>query len=296
MTLRRYQQHDADNARWEGFEFRPGDVVIVAPSKSGTTWTQLLVALLVFDGPDFPEPVGKLSPWMDHTTQPAAEVHRALGAQDHRRFIKSHTPLDGLPVRDEVLYVCVGRDPRDAFVSMEHHLANLDRARLRELSGATEPPPAPPREGDPVDRFIDGPGGAGAWNLAWLADFYATFWERRHQPNVELFHYAAYERDLREELARLAAFLGIPLDGADAERLAAEASIDRARRRASDIAPEAHLGVFKDPVAFFRSGTSGGYRKRFTAAQLARYERRIYELAPPDLAGWMHDGSAPPPG
>ncbi len=290
MTLRRYQMHDSDSARWDGFEFRDGDIVIVAPSKSGTTWTQLLVALLVFGGPAFPEPVGKLSPWMDHPVQPVGLVHGALAAQSHRRFIKTHTPLDGLPMRDDVSYVCVGRDPRDAFVSMEHHDANLDRDRLRELSGRTDDPPPPRPEGDPVDRFLDGPFAIGKWNVRWLAHFYTTFWKRRHLPNLELFHFAAYQRDLAAEIARLGRFLGIPVDDTTARRLAAEAGIDRARSRATDIAPEAHLGIFKDAEAFFRSGVSGGYRNRFTAAQLERYERRIGELVSPDLAEWIHGG------
>ncbi len=294
MTRRRYQMHDSDNARWDGFEFRPGDILIVAPSKSGTTWTQLLVALLVFGGPEFPEPVGKLSPWLDHNVQPVQAVHRLLAAQQHRRLIKTHTPLDGLPWRDDVRYVCVGRDPRDAFVSMEHHAANLDRDRLRELSGSHAAPPDPPPEGDAADRFVEGAFATGSWNLAWLAHFYSTFWERRHLPNVELFHYADYQRDLPAEIARLAAFLGIPLADGDPERLAAEASIDRARRRAADIVPEAHLGVFKDNTAFFRSGTSGGYRDRFTPAQLDRYDDRLGDLLPPDLAEWMHSGSTAP--
>ena len=40
-----------------------------------------------------------------------AEVIASLEAQQHRRFIKSHTPLDGVPVAEGVTYVCVARDP-----------------------------------------------------------------------------------------------------------------------------------------------------------------------------------------
>ncbi len=49
-----YRSIIADSARWDGFVFRPGDVVISTPSKSGTTWMQMLCALLIFDGPDVP--------------------------------------------------------------------------------------------------------------------------------------------------------------------------------------------------------------------------------------------------
>src|SRR5687767_10791972 len=48
----RYRSIIADSARWDGFVFRPGDVVISTPPKSGTTWMQMLCALLIFDGPE----------------------------------------------------------------------------------------------------------------------------------------------------------------------------------------------------------------------------------------------------
>src|SRR6187455_1231536 len=94
----RYRSIVADNARWDGFEFRPGDIVISTPPKCGTTWTQMLCALLVFDGPELPRPLGELSPWLDMLTRPIEDVVAMYDAQDHRRFIKTHTPLDGLPL------------------------------------------------------------------------------------------------------------------------------------------------------------------------------------------------------
>jgi aryl sulfotransferase len=75
-----------------------------------------------------------------------------LDAQTHRRFIKTHTPLDGLPVDPSVTYLCVGRDPRDVALSMDNHMDNLDipeflrlRAEAARLDGIElEPLPAPP--------------------------------------------------------------------------------------------------------------------------------------------------------
>jgi hypothetical protein len=70
----------------------------------------MLCALLIFDGPEFPAPLSQLSPWLDQTIRPLDEVYAAYGAQQHRRFIKTHTPLDGLPLHDNVTYVVVERD------------------------------------------------------------------------------------------------------------------------------------------------------------------------------------------
>lgn len=293
MPIRSYVEQDADNARWEGFEFRTGDVVVAAPSKSGTTWTQLLVALLVFDGPVLPRSLGQVSPWMEHKVQPVAEVHRLLRAQTHRRFIKSHTPLDGIPAHADVRYVCVGRDPRDAAFSMLHHSSNLDRDRYSELIGHRSVPPRGTTE-QRIDRWLDG-GGFPDWSARSLFDHYVTFWSRRDEPNVALFHFHDYLRDLPGTVARLAQHLEIDISPDRAADLAAAASIEEARRRSAEIVPEAHLGIFKSSSDFLRSGTKGDGVRAMTSDQLERYDALVTELLPPDLAHWIHHGSAAAP-
>jgi hypothetical protein len=293
---RRYQVPDANTARWEGFAFRPGDIIIDAPSKSGTTWTQLLVALLVFGGPEFPQPLGVVSPWMEQRIRSVGEAHEMLAGQQHRRFIKSHSPLDGIPQCEEVRYVCVGRDPRDAAVSMRHHAANMRRARLRELitpqlNGEELPPIRPPLDEDAYfDRWIDTDDPDEEWSVHSLVHHYKTFWDRRSQPNVALFHFADYLEDLPSALIRLAEHLDIDLSPARAEALANEASINRARERARDIAPEAHLDIWEDPAAFFRNGSAGQWRDRMSPAQQERYEVLVATLGSPELVYWIHHG------
>ena len=90
-----------DSERWERFEHRPGDIVISTPPKSGTTWTQMLCALMIFDGPAFPAKLDAISPWLDMRIRSEDEVFAMYDRQTHRRFIKTHTPLDGLPLRDD---------------------------------------------------------------------------------------------------------------------------------------------------------------------------------------------------
>src|SRR5918998_5505162 len=156
----RYRSIVADSGRWDGFAFRPGDVVISTPPKSGTTWTQMLCALLIFDGPDFPAPLEQMSPWLDMSIRPLGEVTAALAAQTHRRFIKTHTPLDGLPLHPDVTYLVVGRDPRDVMISWEHHDANMDIEYFLALRAAAvgnedlaELPAWRVPSEDPAERF-----------------------------------------------------------------------------------------------------------------------------------------------
>ena len=296
----RYRSIVADSARWDGFAFRPGDIVISTPPKCGTTWTQMLCALLIFDGPDFPTPLDELSPWLDMCNRPLTEVRDLLAAQTHRRFIKTHTPLDGIPLTDEVTYLVVGRDPRDVAVSYEHHAANMDFEHFMALRAAAvgnddlaELPERRVPSEDPVERFrafVADETQGGPPTLASVLHHLDTGWQRRRDPNVVLFHYADLKADLPGELQRLANVLGIPCSAERARALAPEASLARMRERGADVAPSASQGNWKDVRAFFRSGGLGEWRARLSAADLAAYEARVAELVTPDLAAWAHGG------
>lgn len=138
-ALRHYKNPVYDSARWAGFRFRDGDIVISTPPKCGTTWMQTLCAMLVLDSVTFDRRLEEISPWLDMQNKTLASVVASLEAQQHRRIIKTHTPIDGLPYDERVTYVCVGRDPRDVALSFEHHMANLDMDAFM--------PPGPPPSG-----------------------------------------------------------------------------------------------------------------------------------------------------
>ncbi len=296
----RYRTSLEDSARWDGFAFRPGDVVISAPSKSGTTWTQMICALLVFQRPDLPAPLTTLSPWLDLRLRSVQAVHAALAAQRHRRFIKTHTPLDGLPTDERVTYLAVGRDPRDVVLSLRHQSANLDRGVIADLLG--EPAPAPTADvtsADPqqvrayVRRWMeaDDRPETNLDTLRGVAWQCGRAWERRHQPNVLLMHYADLSRDLEGQMRRLAAALGIEVADANWPSLVDAAGFDRMRQRASDRVPDERLGLLKDSGRFFRQGGTGQWRSVLSPDDLDRYAERLATLAAPDLVAWLHDGT-----
>src|SRR5690349_5042298 len=135
---RRYRSVIHDSARWDGFRFREGDIVISTAPKCGTTWLQMMCGLLIFQDASFDRPLAEISPWLDIVSRPRAQVHALLDAQRHRRFIKTHTPLDGLPLDDRVTYVCVGRDPRDVGVSWDNHWANANADTFFAARAETE--------------------------------------------------------------------------------------------------------------------------------------------------------------
>lgn len=304
-----YRSWISDNLRWDALELREGDIVISAPSKCGVTWTQRLVSLLVFDGPELPGPLSTVSPWLDRTARPIEQVVAGLDAQDHRRFIKTHTPLDGLALDDRVTYLGVGRDPRDAAMS---ELFQWDNMNPTNQARARFGPPGADRDPTPVEAFRDWmegpimppegpvmlPQGAvprpppakHMGSLANILHHFGTIWSRRQLPNVAMFHYADYQLDLAGELVRLARILGIDLDRDRAEKLAQHAALESMRARASDLAPEATEGIWRNNERFFRAGGRGEWQEFFTERVYRRYYDRINQLAPRDLLAWAHEG------
>jgi hypothetical protein len=298
LKPRRYRSADEDSARWDGFPFREGDIVISTRSKSGTTWMQMICALLVFRAPELPAPLGELSPWMDWLVEPRDDVWARLEAQRHRRFVKTHTPLDGVPIDPRATYVVVARHPLDMAVSLYHQGGNLDRARMRELTGGGMPasPDAgarPPlrdwlvawidEDCSPSDALDSLPGVM--WHLS-------DAWSRRGEPNVVLAHYDDLVADLGGEMRRFARILGFEIDEQLWPALVRAATFGEMQARADALVPDT-LEVLKDRSRFFRRGGSGEGRARLTEAEHGRYLARVATMAPPDMLAWLHrDGGA----
>jgi hypothetical protein len=92
---------------------------------------QTIVGMLLLDRTDLGCRSCSISPWLDMLIQLGGETLSILEAQTHRRFIKTHTPLDGVPGLDSVTYLTVTRHPLDAALSLRDHHANMDREQSR---------------------------------------------------------------------------------------------------------------------------------------------------------------------
>ncbi|MGH3934236.1 MAG: sulfotransferase domain-containing protein [Pseudonocardiaceae bacterium] len=299
----RYRSIVADSARWEGFPFRDGDIVISTPLKCGTTWTQMICALLIFQTPNFDRPLTKISPWLDMLTADRGEVVAALAAQSHRRFIKTHTPLDGLPLDDRVIYICVGRDPRDAGFSWSNHQVNLNMDTFftarREAVGDADldellpdgPQAPPPTEIERFWRWVDSttPASESPTSLVALLHHVRTFWPATiGAANLVLLHYDDLQADLEGQMRQLAQRLGIKVPEHRWPELVPAARFGEMRRRADDLVPNQGDALWHDNASFFHRGTSGQWRTRLDEEDLRRYHRRVAELGDPEVAGWLH--------
>ncbi|MGH9275224.1 MAG: sulfotransferase domain-containing protein [Acidimicrobiales bacterium] len=298
-----YKNFGWNSDRWDGFEHREGDIVISTAPKCGTTWMQMQCALLLFRTPDLPAPLATLSPWLDMNTRPLDEVRADLEGQTHRRFIKTHTPLTGLPWDERVTYVHVGRDPRDAALSWDKHLSNIDLGRLVEIRAAAVGlddlaelgidglPPVPPE--DPVERFwmwMEGESAIAAGSgLAALVHHSRTFWEVRQAPNVHLFHYGDLRADLAGQMARLADALGVepPTD-----ELVEAARFATMKARSDELIPNSDTPFWHSSHDFFDKARSGDGQALIGEEELPRYEAALRAVTHDDeeLIAWLHGG------
>jgi aryl sulfotransferase len=301
-----YRSGLTDSSRWAGFSFRPGDIVISTPSKCGTTWMQMICALLIFRSADLPGTLTGISPWLDMRLRPLDEVIDLLEAQQHRRFIKTHTPLDGLPLAEGVHYVTVGRDPLDVAVSMDHHRANLDHDVIEALLALTPEPTSSNQPataagaGRPVEqreRLLqwirdERPPAANLNSLRAVVWHLAGAWARQPDPAVTLVHYNDLSRQLEHQMRRLAARLGIAITEDLWPGLVQAATFGRMRERADDLVPDERLGLFSDRQSFFRSGKPHQWRTTLTENDLKDYRRLLRSLTSPDIVAWLEYGDS----
>jgi aryl sulfotransferase len=296
-----YRTWITDSRRWEHYRPRFDDIVIATYPKCGTTWMQRIVSLLVFQTSE-PRPVMEISPWIDRRFPESIEAIVArIEAQGHRRFLKSHLPADGLPIYDEVKYVHVARDGRDACLSLHNHqsgftpemLQALDRSGLEDET-VGRPYPRPPA--DPAAYFhswlTEGavPGHEDGLTTHSFFRFEQTWWELRHRPNVLFVHFNDLKTDLSSEMRRVADFLGVAVEQELPPALVEAAKFEAMRRDGAALMGS-RAEQFRDAAErFFNKGTNERWRGVFRAEDVLLFEAKAAALLSPACARWLAAG------
>lgn len=291
VKTREMLTHLFDSRHWNGFAFRDDDIVIATYAKAGTTWMQQIVGQLIFDGRE-DVPVHQISPWYDMRVLPPA-TRDAVAAQTHRRFLKTHLPLDALVFSARARYIYVARDGRDTAWSFHHHHVNqTDEAFALYNAGLPEGFPVLERgTGDPLAFYRAWFAGDGfpAWPF-W--ENVRGWWQARHLPNVLLVHFNDLKADLPGSLRRIASFLDIAPDEDGFARMLEHCGFDYMKAHAGQVAPQGGSSWNGGAGTFMNKGTNGRWRDRLTAADVAAYEARAVAELGPDGAAWLASGGA----
>ena len=290
VKTREIQNHHMDSTIWNDFPFRDDDIVIATYAKSGTTWVQQIIGQLLFDGLE-DTGVAEMSPWLDLRVPPKEVKLPMVEAQTHRRFLKTHLPVDALVFSEQAKYIYIGRDGRDVLWSLYNHHANANAAwyeALNDTPGRVGPPIEPPPESitqyyhDWLDQD-----GYPFWSF-W--ENLRSWWAIRDLPNVYLLHFANLKTDMPGEIRRLAEFIGTPIDESKWESILHHCSFDYMKANAAKSVPLG--GAFWDGGAqtFIHKGTNGRWREVLSAEEIAKYERRAAEELDSDCMQWLATG------
>jgi aryl sulfotransferase len=296
-----------DSHRWDNFRPRADDIVIATYPKCGTTWTQRIVDLLVFQSPE-PRQFFASAPWLDATFFATIEEDLAtLEAQSHRRFIKTHLPFDSVPVYEGAKFIHVARDGRDACLSMHNHMRAMlpafsERMATLAIEDGRLPPPAegeppqgpPETPADPHDyylRWMDQAeaGIAGGGDLSYF-EFENTYWRHRADPNVLFVHYADMKADLATEMRRISDFLEIDTPDDLLPKLAAAATFETMKAQGEALMPQLANAFEGGSQRFLNKGTNGRWRDILTPADLERYDALVARTFSPTLAHYLTHG------
>lgn len=290
IKTRELHNHHMNSTVWNDFKFRGDDIVIATYGKSGTTWMQQILAQLIFNGEEGIA-VSPLSPWLDLRVMPP-EAIASLEDQTHRRFVKTHLPVDALVFSPRAKYLYVGRDGRDAVWSLYNHHANANEHwydALNNAPGRVGPPIEPPPDSIP-DYF-----------RRWLAEDgypFWSFWENvrswwavRNLPNVKLVHFNELKKDLPGSIRAIAAFLDIPIDEAKFPAIVEHCSFDYMKSHAEEVSPLGGALWTGGAKTFINKGTNGRWRDMLTADDIARYDDKVRAELGEECAHWLARGT-----
>ena len=287
---REIHSHHFDSTIWNDFKFRDDDIVIATYAKSGTTWTQQIVRQILFgDSQDIA--VAEASPWLDLRIPPKEIKLPMVEAQTHRRFLKTHLPVDALVFSPKAKYLYVGRDGRDVAWSFYHHHVTANDVWYDALNNT------PGLVGERIERTdLD----VVSYFRRWLErDGYPfwplwenvrSWWAIRGLPNVMLIHFNALKADLSGSMRRIAAFLDVAIDEKSWDATVARCTFDHMRAHAAEHAPLG--GVFWEGGAgnFIHKGTNGRWRDTLGPADVKAYEDRALAELGPECAHWLATG------
>ena len=292
QRLHVYENHHLDSPRWDRFETRPGDILITTAYKSGTTWMQTIVAQLLFQDSEIPGAIMDISPWIDMSGRDFDEIVELTSAQTHRRFLKTHLALDGVPYKEDMQYIYVGRDLRDVFMSLWNHYSGHTDFAFEHINHPDrlvgDPFPRPP---DDI-RVL--------WK-DWVSRGWFE-WEHEGWPYFSASHHAQTRWDYRhldnllarpaDEIQRIADFLGIAVAKDSLESIVEAVSFKSMKQNSDAVVGEAAAFWEGGSKRFLHKGTNGRWREVLSEDDLHGYRAMVEKALSKECARWLEEGRA----
>ncbi|KAK2511447.1 amine sulfotransferase [Columba guinea] len=249
-------------ASLEDFEINDSDIFIATYPKSGTVWTQNILALIMSEGhrngTENMEMMDRI-PWLEYNIKSAD-----FASLPSPRIFATHLPYYLVPrdmrnKKGRIIYVT--RNPKDVMVSYYHFskfMNTLEKIPDFNLF---------------MERFLSGKVLASSW-----IDHVAGWYSHAEDFNILFLTYEEMKKDLRSAVLKICSFLGKKLSEEEVDSVVRQATFENMRKD-----PRANYENLPEELAeknkgkFLRKGTVGDWKNIMTVAQSERFDKVLEE-------------------
>ncbi|KAI9156338.1 hypothetical protein LWI28_004518 [Acer negundo] len=245
------------------------DIILASFPKTGTTWLKALCVSILEcqskgdddNGGDQKDDLSKKNPHSCVLTFESEVYGRddsinpedILSGMPSPRLLHTHLPYTHLPdsmKKSNCKIVYITRNPKDTLVSFWHFAA--------KLSAGSNRGPYPFEKA--YNEFCKG-----GYPLGPHSDHVLEYWyEKSKRPeNILFLKYEELKKDPKEQVKKLASFIGRPLKEIEVEEVLWKSSLDRLK----DLEVNKHGAVLTSNIpnnSFFRKGVVGDWKNHFT--------------------------------
>ncbi|XP_078019640.1 sulfotransferase 2B1-like isoform X1 [Epinephelus lanceolatus] len=247
---------------FEEFSFRPDDIIIATYPKSGTTWMQEIVPLIVSGGdPAFVETLPNYDrvPWLEHYRNSSLNLQE----KPSPRMFTTHVQYNMMPpsffeVKPKVINVM--RNPKDAFTSLFYY---------SEMASYWVNPGS---QSNFLHKFLDGKVAYGSW-----FDHVKSWLNAEDKEHIMYISYEKMIMDLKDSVARIAQFLQKSLDAEVIEKIADRCLFKNMKKNnMSNYKSVPREQMDQTKSEFLRKGIVGDWKNQLTVAE-AEYFDAVYK-------------------
>ena len=231
------------------------DLFVVTYPRSGTTWTEQIVHLLLNQGEQGEQPLTDAAPWLETLPGRPHGIKGFLLTLSGRRLFTSHLPIALMPdfTASKGKYIYVARNPKDVAVSNYHH----DRSKSG-YDGTWD---------EHFSLFMQGQVMYGSY-----FDHVLLWWQANQKAaNILFLTYEAMKHDLAGVVGQIADFIEVPLNQTILERVIAGSNF---RAMATNEKTNFNWIPQREGIpTHYRKGLIGDWRNQFSTEQSQSFDK-----------------------